>query len=459
MGRWFRYWKNLGVGIPLCAATAVASAQTLTTLVNFHGSNGAHPAFTSLTQGSDGYLYGTTTRGGYSGTIFKMTPQGALTTLYTFESTIDGDNPAGTLVEGTNGTYYGTTEYGGTNGAGNIFSITSEGAFSTIYNFAGTDGSGPLGGLVQSPDGYLYGTTAFGGTFSCGTFFKITLQGALTSLHSFDHTVDGCGPLGTLVQAPNGNFFGATTEGGHNNQGEIFEVTPTGMVTTLYSFSVVVSTCPQGLIQTAAGIFYGETRCDSSSGDGTIFSITPAGMLTTLFSFGPTSGALPVGGLVQGTDGNFYGTTEGIDFITFGTFGTVFRVTPDGVLTTLHAFNSVDGLSPEGGLVQDTNGSFYGTTLKGGTDNLGVVFRLSVGLGPFVKTLPVAGKAGTKVRILGTDLTGATSVTFNGAAAIFTVVSPSLITTTVPSGASTGEVQVTTPGGVLSSNPIFLVLR
>ena len=171
---------------------------------------------------------------------------------------------------------------------------------------------------------------------------------------------------------------------------------------------------------------------------------------------------------MQGTDGNFYGTTEngGKNNGDCGTgCGTVFQITPAGVLTTLYDFCSqggsecTDGLEPFAGLVQDTNGTFYGTAAAGGADYLGVVFSLSMGLGPFVETNPVANKVGKKVGILGTNLTGATGVTFHGVAASFEVKSPTLIVAEVPSGATTGKVQVQLPSATLTSNVPFIVLR
>jgi len=138
-------------------------------------------------------------------------------------------------------------------------------------------------------------------------------------------------------------------------------------------------------------------------------------------------------------------------------FGTVFRITSGGVLTTLHSFNSTDGTGPYGGLVQATNGKLYGTTSEGGTNNDGTLFSLAVGLGPFVETLPTSGKVGAKVMILGSHLTGATAVTFNGTAATFTVVSSTAINAAVPTGATTGKVQVTTPSGTLMSNVVFRI--
>ena len=128
-------------------------------------------------------------------------------------------------------------------------------------------------------------------------------------------------------------------------------------------------------------------------------------------------------------------------------------------LTILHSFagSATDGANPIAGLVQGTNGDFYGTTFLGGSYDGGTVFSFSVGLGPFVEAQSTSGKVGATVKILGTDLTGASSVTFNGTAAKFTVVSSSEIKTAVPRGATTGIVEVATPGGTLMSNVTFTV--
>jgi uncharacterized repeat protein (TIGR03803 family) len=209
------------------------------------------------------------------------------------------------------------------------------------------------------------------------------------------------------------------------------------------------------LLQATDGNFYGTTSGGGIYAAGTVFKITPSGKLRTLHSF--CCGDINPSGLVQATDENFYGTTSSGGA---NGWGTVFKITRSGTLTTLYNFCSKsacpDGANPLG-LVQDTDGSFYGTTYTGGANNDGTVFRLSVHLGPFVETQPTSGKVGATVKILGTNLTGASRVTFHGAAAAFKVVSSSLITTTVPVGATTGRVQVVTPGGTLSSNVPFRV--
>jgi uncharacterized repeat protein (TIGR03803 family) len=190
-----------------------------------------------------------------------------------------------------------------------------------------------------------------------------------------------------------------------------------------------------------------------------VFKITPSGTLTTLYSFSGPDGSSPQTTLIQATDGNLYGTTASGGA---NAQGTVFKITPSGTLTTLYSFcaqsGCTDGAGPEAALVQGTDGNFYGTTYGGGANNYGTVFSLSVDLGPFVETQTTAGPVGSLVKILGTNLTGSTGVTFNGTAAVFSVSASSLITATVPAGASSGKVQVITPSGTLSSNVPFQVV-
>ena len=410
--------------LALCAATAITlHAQTFGVLHSFDLTDGSMP-LAGLIQGTDGSLYGTTQLGGANlyGTVFKITPTGTLTTLYSFCSQsgcTDGDYPYASLVQGTDGNFYGTTANGGANGGGTVFKITPTGTLTTLYSFCPVtgcaDGYAPLAGLVQGTDGNFYGTASSGGTNGySGTIFKFTPTGTLTTLYSFcsqTRCTDGVYPYAELVRGTDGNFYGTTAYGGANGDyGTVFKVTPTGTLTTLYSF------------------------CSQS---------------------GCTDGQEPRG-LIRGTDGNFYGTTA-------KDYGTVFKITPAGTLTTLYSFCSqsscADGSYPEGGLVQDTNGRLYGTTSQGGASGRGTVFTLSMGLQAFVETQPSFGKVGIRVKILGTNLTGATSVTFNGVPATFTVFSYSLIGTTVPAGATTGTVQVTTPSGVLSSNVPFRVTQ
>jgi uncharacterized repeat protein (TIGR03803 family) len=484
--------RQLGAILVLCAATKVASAQTVTTLFDFSASNGAESSG-ALVQGLNGGLYGTTGYGGKydttcddsgvgivcGGTVFAITRAGTLTSLHSLDCP-SGCAPAGSLVLATNGNFYGTTSAGGAHGDGTFFEITPAGALTTLYNFCSqsdcADGAFPLGALIQGTNGNFYGTTYEQGVHGGGTVFEITPGGTLTTLHNFckqTNCADGSSPQSGLIQAANGDFYGTTSGGGANGGGTIFEITSAGVLTTLYSFCSQ-SDCADGTLPEAglalgpSSTLYGTTRGGGSGSGGTIFSITEGGSFTSLYSFcsdGCSTGKNPNGTLVRGTDGNFYGATYegGAGYYASGTFGgTLFQITPGGALTALYSFcseyNCEDGSNPNG-VIQDTDGSFYGTTFQLGTNctDCGTVFRLVMDLAPFVRTLPTGAAAGTTIDILGTNLTGATSVTFNGAAATFSVVSSTLITASVPAGATTGIVEVATPSRTLKSNTEFVV--
>src|ERR1039457_3482591 len=473
--------------LALCATTAIALPAQIATLTTIHRfcsqsgcPDGAGP-YAGLVQAANGGLYGTTLVGGTNsaGTIFKITPGGTLTTLYSFcpqTNCTDGATPGAGLFQAANGDLYGTTYFGGTNGQGTVFKITQGGTLTTLYSFCSqtncTDGATPGAGLVQAANGDLYGTAGGGGANAVGTVFEITPSGALTTLYNFcsqSGCTDGGNPDAGLVQAANGNFYGTTYYGGTNGGGTVFKITQGGTLTTLYSFcsqtNCTDGTGPEGaLVQAANGDLYGTTYFGGTNGQGTVFKITPSGTLTTLYSFcsqtNCADGAEPNAGLVQAADGDLYGTASSQGANSYG--GTVFKITPGGTLTTLYSFCSesgcTDGQYPYAGLVQDTNGDFYGTTTQKGGAASGTVFSLSVGLGPFVKPRPPFGKVGAAIKILGTNLTGATSVSFNGTVAVFEVVSRSETPPPVPAGASSGEVQVVTPSGTLSSNASFSVV-
>jgi uncharacterized repeat protein (TIGR03803 family) len=489
-------WRTICFVSIVSVVEAIGSpAQTFKTLVTFNGTAGQHPNG-PLVQGRDGNFYGTTTAGGSAypyGVVFKITPGGKLTALYSFcphpLPCPDGASPRAGLVLATNGNFYGTTSLGGAYcgryGCGTFFEITPVGKASTLHSFDYKDRPSD-GALVQATDGNFYGTSGGGGTTGRGTVFKITAAGKLTRLYSFcsqANCPDGAFP-GGLVQATDGNFYGVTGYGGTYSSGTVFKITAGGALTTLYSFCAQ-SGCPDGagplgLAQATNGNFYGTTGgggansadCSSLGGCGTVFEMTPVGKLTTLHSFDGTDG-VGSGGLVQATSGNFYGTTylggaNGSMCLGSLGCGTVFKITAGGALTTLYSFcaqsGCPDGSEPEG-LVQATNGKFYGTTYNGGAvafcpaQDCGTVFSLSVGLGPFVETLPNSDKVGRAVTILGNNLTGTSSVTFNGTAATFTVVSGTEIKTTVPVGATTGFVKVTTPKKTIKSNVVFRVTK
>ena len=485
------------------ATAIVSSAQTFTTLLNFNGGNGSSPG-DSIIQGTDGNFYGVTTYGGSKtcskgcGTVFGITPKGQISTVKFNGSS--GVAPVGGVLQSTNGNFYGTTYSGGTTENGIVFEVASGGTLSTLHNFDLKDGSSPNSPLIEGFDGGLYGTT-FGQSGSNGTVFKITPAGALTTLYAFcadkyPRCSDGARPEGGLLLAPNGNFYGVTTNGGTgpfctaavDGCGTVFELTPTGTLTTLYNFCSQTA-CADGsypiggLVQGPNGNLYGTTEWGGTNpciivsidyGCGIVFELTPQGQFTNLHNFcseiNCADGSYPENTMVLGTDGDLYGTaTNGaLTYCVDGGSGcgTIFRITKGGTFAILHTFSGGDGGSPDG-LVQSTNGSFYGTTTEGGVNFCGVLglnfgcgtfFSLDVDLGPFVHPLLNFGSVGSTVEILGTNLTGATGVTFNGSSASFTVASSSYIEASVPTGATTGTVEVTTPSGTLSSNVPFQVL-
>ena len=491
--------KGFGFGKIACAVTlfciptAIAShAQTFTSLLHFKGTNGEEPS-APLIQGSDGNFYGTTSSGGVNnsacenqscGTLFKITPAGKLTTLYMFCSRTDCNDGAGPgqILLGPDGNIYGATATGGANchqlaiiGCGTIFKFTPSGTLTTLYSLCAQtnclDGWDP-DSLVLGTDGNFYGTTFFGGMTTnegLGTFFKITPAGVFTALHSFcteTNCLDGGQPE-NLIQA-NGNFYGTTYEGGtdSNSCGIVFGITPTGNLTTLHSFDIAEGCfLHSSLVGATDGNLYGTTTNGGGPHRrGTVYQLSLAGEFTHLYSFCSLTdcadGEFPVGGLVQATDGNFYGTTEG--GLTRPVHdGTIFEMNSRGNLTTLYSFDSApkasNGAFPVASLLQATDGNFYGTTSSGGQGH-GTAFKVSTGLGPFVTANPSFSRIGREVMILGNNLTGTTSVTFNGTPATFTVVSSTFIKAQVPTGATTGTIQVITPSGTLSSNIAFQVL-
>ncbi len=461
-----RYFSRLaarGVAVVLfCAIIPFAAhAQTFTSLVSFTGSNGSSPFMGVLTQGVDGNMYGTASAGGAhgQGTVFKITPSGTLTTIYSFcakTNCTDGAVPYGGLVLGTDGNFYGTTFSGGTTRqAGTVYKITPAGKLTTLHNFDfGSDGANPYDALLQATDGNFYGTAQYGGAHGLGVVFKITSRGTFTVLHSFDST-DGSEPEAGLIQATDGDLYGTTYNGGTGGYGTAFKITLGGVFTNLHVFEDDVDgrDLVSGVVQGNDGNFYGTAGGGGSLGYGTIYVMTSAGAVTVLHDFDVTDGDAP-NLLLLGTDGNLYGTS-----ISGGGNGNVFMSTTAGTVTQVHDFNGTDGSLPFAGPAEGTDGNLYGTTLYGGSKKKGTVFKIEMGLAPFVKTVPVSGKVGVSVKILGSSLTGATSVTFNGTAAAFKVVSATEITCTVPTGATTGTIQVTTPSSTLLSNVSFQVTQ
>jgi uncharacterized repeat protein (TIGR03803 family) len=372
-----------GVLLLAVMATAALSAQTLTTLHSFNGTDGSNP-WAGLLLATNGNLYGTTSVGGANGdgTVFQITTSGALTTMHNFNhrSPIDGAQPYSWLVQGRDGKFYGTTNIGGSHNAGIVFRMTANGALRAIADFNyPVNGANPYAGLTVASNGAFYGTTTRGAG-SAGDVYQVTPFGQLVPLYSFQYQ-----SFAGLVQASNGNFYGTTYFGGSEGCGTIFDVTPTGIYTLLHNFGTGgdEGCSPWAtLIQGSGGNFYGTTSAGGGHNGynaGVVFKISQSGTYTMLHVFDKTDGADPLGALVEASDGNFYGTTA-----VGGAHnqGTIFKMTPSGTLTTLYSFCSQsgcsDGAQPYAGLIQASNGTFYGTTYAGGTGNHGTVFSLSV---------------------------------------------------------------------------------
>lgn len=462
-----------------------AAAQWYTVLQTFEKDSGANPLGT-LARGSDGSFYGTMSSGGPGGAggVFHANSYGFVTPLRFFSGS-DGGNPVGGLARGTDGDFYGTTMGGGTSGMGTVFRIAPGGTLTTLHAFMGTDGATPRAPLVQGTDGNFYGTTSSAGANGTGTVFRITPAGTLTTLTSFAAVGIVPIPsaaTGGLVQAPDGNFYGTTIGGGAGGAGTVFRITPAGLLTTLHSFTGTDGGGPVAtLVLGGDGNFYGTTNW-GGTGDlslpviaraGTFFRITPAGTLTTLHSFAGSGGQLGGAVLAAGNDGNFWGTTA-----TGGRgCGTAFRMTPDGTLTTLVDLPGSwsDGCAAFGGLAQGTDGNFYGTTSLGGRHGDGVLFRLArdpemflpvvlddvpgIGSSRYTTELTLSSKAATPIAVTlffagsADSGTGSISVTL---AAGETRIFPNAIAflraqgLTIPPGATIGTLRATFVG----ANPL-----
>jgi uncharacterized repeat protein (TIGR03803 family) len=385
------------VGGALFAAAALFAgsmvrAQTYTVLHSFTGADGAQPQG-GVIQASDGYFYGTTSAGGASGegTVFRMDTFGNVTTLHSFSGP-DGAQPLAGVIQGTDGNLYGTASIGGP-GEGNpspdisfgtVFTIAVSGNFATLHSFTYNDGAGP-GGLIKGSDGSFYGVTAGGGVSGAGVIFKIDATGNFSALHTFSGP-DGAHPSGNLLEASDGNFYGPAKEGGATGNGVIFKMDPSGNVTTFHSFGGGTGpdgTSPWGaLIQGTDGNFYGTTNVGGANacqgnGCGTVYKLDASGNVTLLHSFSMTDGDFPPAGLVQASDGNFYGTTTYFGPAGDFDYGTIFRINAAGNFATLHAFTGTDGTPSSGPLMQGRDGSLYGTASEGGGTGGGAVFKFT----------------------------------------------------------------------------------
>ena len=321
------------------------------------------------------------------GAIFRYSKANGLSTFYTYGAGPDaGYSIAGALIEGSDGAIYGATSNGGANGGGGtLFKITLAGEFTQLHSFGADefDGDGPTGGLVEGRDGNFYGVTASGGVNTCpeipngvgncGTAFRMTPEGNVTLLHSFGSDAkDGILPAGPLVEAADGNFYGATQIGGEFGAGALFRMTPAGEVTTVHSFGRVIEdgqAPAPGLLLARDGTIFGATV----GGRGTVFQYNPAnGEFSVLFRFGATPGINDGNGaqgyLIEDTDGSLIGVTINGGSVDING-GTLYRLTRSGIHTVLFAFGPFqqNPSRPEAGVIVGPDGAFYGATADNGT--------------------------------------------------------------------------------------------
>ncbi len=301
----------------------------------------------------------------------------------------DGADPEAGVIADSNGNVYGTTFAGGASDAGVVFKLSPGGTYTVLHSFSrGSDGRFPLAGLVADSSGNLYGTTDEGGGsgcggVGCGVVFKLSPGGTETVLHSFSGGSDGSVPNGGLIADSSGNLYGTTEEGGTgclgNGCGTVFKLSPDGTETALYTFTGGSDGANPlaGLIADSSGNLYGTTAFGGASGNGVVFKLSPSGTETVLHAFSgfPSDGGTPEGGLIADSSGNLYGTTA-IGGASGN--GVVFKLSASGTEPVLYSLKGgSDGGTPVAGLIADSGGNLYGTTFAGGASNSGVVFKLS----------------------------------------------------------------------------------
>ena len=345
------------------------AAGNLTVLHQFSGLDGQGPS-AELLEGGDGFFYGTTEGGGLHGigTVFRVDASGNLTTLHDFDLVPDGGEPVAALIRAADGFFYGTAAVGGNAGAGTIFRIDADGAFETVHAFAGADGEGPRAALLQVADGSFYGTTGGGGAYGGGTVFRLELPGNLTSLHSFSGDNEGANPSAPFIQAADGLLYTTAAAGGNPGHGAIFRMDLAGNITTLRILVGYEAAGPAGpLVEAPDGFFYG-------TGETSVFRMDHLGNLTDIHVFDPSELVSIQCGVTLGRDGRLYGTstTGGT-----GNIGMVYSMDTAGSLLVLHQFVEEVGRQPLAGLIQAPDGFFYGANAFGGVQGLGTIFKMN----------------------------------------------------------------------------------
>jgi uncharacterized repeat protein (TIGR03803 family) len=460
----------LAVVVMFAGAAVPAPAQTPTTLHAFQlGSTDACEPEDNIVQGRDGNMYGIgVTCGTSSGAVYKISTTGTESVVFNFPSTWSSCFSG--LTIGSDGNFYGTC-FTTPTGNGSIFQLTPAGVFTDKHDFTGTNGdTEPVYGPIQATDGNFYGVTGFY-PFTCGNVYQVTSAGVYTNLHTFSGS--DCGPASSLFQASDGNLYGTLFACAINSgigNGCVYKISTAGVFKEIFGFSSSTGQQPcTGVIQAKNGNLYGATQQGAANNFGSIYKLTAAGVFTDLHDFNNTTDATcgaNVGrttvNLLQVTDGSFYGV-NGINGPSGG--GSIYKLTSANVFTAFLFPNPpVDGDMPDATLLQNTNGLAYGTTPSGGPTSCnpcqGVFFSVATGDAAFVNLEPTQKTAivGTKVGMFGQGFSSASVVKFGGVASISVTLSgTTYLTAKVPVGAHTGAVTVTTGSTTLTSPQTFKV--
>ena len=373
--------------LALClTAPAAAQSYYLSETYGLSSSTGDQP-YAGVVQGIDGNFYGvgyyggdTTKNGGYGyGAIYQVTPQGVITDLHNF--TADCGVPYAPMVSGPDGRLYGTAQsFGASPTLGCVFAISTTGSFQMLHAFTGEpgDGNAPYGTLTLGSDGYMWGTTSSGGAYGYGTVYRVSLSGGDYQIvhHFFGGTADGAGPGAGVVQGDNGDFYGVTSSGGANSEGVVYQLGGDTVFALVYSFgSYLEGSNPVGtLVEGADGDFYGTMGSGGANQLGAIYKVSLGGDYTLLYSEVQSQGRSPTTSLLLGSDGYYYLTTnQGGQY----GFGSVERMDTSGNVLDLVDFATTLGDNPASALIQAADGTYWGTTTGGGTPSPGVVFQLT----------------------------------------------------------------------------------
>jgi len=362
---------------------ALAQAQTFTSLFSFDGTDGGYP-YTGHLAYNAGTLYGTAYYGGsysYYGVVFSITTAGTETVLYNFTGGSDGGYPFAPVIRDKNGNLYGTAYYGGSSTYGVVFKVDTAGNETVLHSFTGgSDGGYPYQGVVMDKKGNLYGTTYYGGANSYyGVIYKLDKKGNETVLHNFSYSSsDGCYPFyGSLLMDTKDNLYGVTDSCGASYEGTLYEYSKKGTFSLLHSFAGGTSDgCyPYGTpAMDSKGNFYGTTDSCGTNSAGIVWKVSKKGKETILHNGSCSSSDICYmgGGVTLDKKDNLYGLADDGGA---NSYGALYELSRKGTLTLLHSFDYSDGGYPFADEVLLVGkGTLYGATSSGGTDYEGTVW-------------------------------------------------------------------------------------